>query len=205
MNTQLIAVAALMLAAAPSLTTAQTLPNTTTHPPSRPCRPNGPCPSLAAKTRCELSIPMRVIRPGRPDDAAAARARAKKVQEEMERAARSIDYSGPRFGITYLRRPRSIPSRTTRSTSARRSPSSAGSFEREIHVSPDGPRVLNEWVFPRRRHGEWGLLAECDLADRRSRPEWQRNRGSAPTPPWRGLAWPPPRESRSTAAGSTFR
>jgi hypothetical protein len=78
--------------------------------------------------------------------AAAAKAKARK-QDGFPERARSIDYSGPRFGVTYL------PQAAVDSLKAHRiSVSNAitqfgWQFEREIHVSEDGPRVLNEWVL----------------------------------------------------------
>jgi hypothetical protein len=89
--------------------------------------------------------PLRVIRPGRPTEAAAER--AKKVQQEIERVAQSIDYSGPRFGITYLPKA-AVDSLKNHNIAVGSTITQFGwQLEREIHISPDGPRILNEWVF----------------------------------------------------------
>jgi hypothetical protein len=149
MNTQLAvtAVAALVLAAMPSPTTAQAPARTRDAYTFAPPQPQPTIPLIGGQDTMRTLDPLRVIRPGRPDDAAAARARAKKVQEEMERAARSIDYSGPRFGITYLPQA-AIDSLKNHKIEVGSTITQFGwQFEREIHVSADGPRVLNEWVF----------------------------------------------------------
>jgi hypothetical protein len=69
------------------------------------------------------------------------------ASQEVMSVARSIDYSGPRFGITYLPKA-AIDSLKAHNISVGTTITQFGwQFEREIHVSPDGPRVLNEWVF----------------------------------------------------------
>jgi hypothetical protein len=73
-----------------------------------------------------------------------AKAKAKQAVSEWKQ---SIDYSGPRFGFTYL--PQEIvDSLKGRNINVGTMISQFGwQLEREIHVSPDGPMVLNEWVF----------------------------------------------------------
>jgi hypothetical protein len=59
----------------------------------------------------------------------------------------TVDYSGPRFGFTYL--PKAVvDSLENHNISVNQTISQFGwQLEHEIHVSPDGPMVLNEWVF----------------------------------------------------------
>ena len=59
----------------------------------------------------------------------------------------TVDYSGPRFGFTYL--PKAVvDSLENHNISVGQTISQFGwQLEHEIHVSPDGPMVLNEWVF----------------------------------------------------------
>jgi hypothetical protein len=59
----------------------------------------------------------------------------------------TVDYSGPRFGFTYL--PAAVvDSLKNHHISVGQTISQFGwQLEHEIHVSPDGPMVLNEWVF----------------------------------------------------------
>jgi hypothetical protein len=80
--------------------------------------------------------------------AATASVRAGRLaRQEILSVARSIDYSGPRFGVTYLPKA-AIDSLKAHNISVGTTITQFGwQFEREIHVSPDGPRVLNEWVF----------------------------------------------------------
>ena len=61
--------------------------------------------------------------------------------------SRSVDYSGPRFGFTYL--PDAIvDSLKNHNIDVGATISQFGwQLEREIHVTADGPMVLNEWVF----------------------------------------------------------
>jgi hypothetical protein len=78
---------------------------------------------------------------------AATAAAAKKVAQEVAEWKRSIDYSGPRFGITYLPKA-AVDSLANHNIDVNSAISQFGwQIEREIHVSPEGPRVLNEWVF----------------------------------------------------------
>jgi hypothetical protein len=60
---------------------------------------------------------------------------------------RTVDYSGPRFGFTYL--PAAVVDTLKgRGIEVDEIISQFGwQLEHEIHVSPDGPMVLNEWVF----------------------------------------------------------
>src|SRR3954469_18637107 len=72
---------------------------------------------------------------------------SKKGKEEVISMARSIDCSGPRLGVTYLPKA-AIDSLKAHNISVSTTITQFGwQFEREIHVSPEGPRVLNEWVF----------------------------------------------------------
>lgn len=59
----------------------------------------------------------------------------------------TVDYSGPRFGFTYL--PQEIvDSLRGRDIDVDQTISQFGwQLEHEIHVTPEGPMVLNEWVF----------------------------------------------------------
>jgi len=60
---------------------------------------------------------------------------------------RSIDYSGPRFGFTYLTK-ETVDSLAAHDIKVNTMISQFGwQLEHEIHVSPQGPMVLNEWVF----------------------------------------------------------
>lgn len=76
-----------------------------------------------------------------------AAAAAKKTAQEVGEWRRSIDYSGPRFGVTYL--PKSaVDSLKAHNIDVGSTITQFGwQLEREIHVSADGPMVLNEWVF----------------------------------------------------------
>ena len=60
---------------------------------------------------------------------------------------RTVDYSGPRFGFTYL--PQAVvDSLKNHSIEVGSAISQFGwQLEHEIHVTTDGPMVLNEWVF----------------------------------------------------------
>ena len=60
---------------------------------------------------------------------------------------RTVDYSGPRFGFTYL--PEAVvDSLKNHDIDVGSAISQFGwQLEHEIHVSPEGPMVLNEWVF----------------------------------------------------------
>ena len=70
--------------------------------------------------------------------------RAKQAVSEWNR---TVDYSGPRFGFTYL--PQEIvDSLKGRNIDVGTMISQFGwQLEHEIHVSATGPMVLNEWVF----------------------------------------------------------
>ena len=59
----------------------------------------------------------------------------------------TVDYSGPRFGFTYLPKP-VVDSLKNHNITVGQTISQFGwQLEHEIHVSPEGPMVLNEWVF----------------------------------------------------------
>jgi hypothetical protein len=71
-------------------------------------------------------------------------ARKKQVTSEW---SRTVDYSGPRFGFTYLTQ-EIVDSLKNHDIDVDRAISQFGwQLEHEIHVTPDGPMVLNEWVF----------------------------------------------------------
>ena len=60
---------------------------------------------------------------------------------------RSVDYSGPRFGFTYLPQ-QIVDSLKNHDIEVGQTISQFGwQLEHEIHVTPEGPMVLNEWVF----------------------------------------------------------
>lgn len=60
---------------------------------------------------------------------------------------KTVDFSGPRFGFTYL--PKAVvDSLKNHNIDVGATISQFGwQLEHEIHVSPEGPMVLNEWVF----------------------------------------------------------
>jgi hypothetical protein len=60
---------------------------------------------------------------------------------------KTVDFSGPRFGITYL--PKAVvDSLKAHDINVGSTISQFGwQLEHEIHVNPEGPMVLNEWVF----------------------------------------------------------
>jgi hypothetical protein len=69
------------------------------------------------------------------------------VRQEVSEVKRSIDYSGPRFGLTWLPKA-AVDSLKARNIKVGQTITQFGwQLEHEIHVSQDGPRVLNEWVF----------------------------------------------------------
>ena len=71
----------------------------------------------------------------------------KKAKQEIAVRARSVDYSGPRFGLTYLPQA-AVDSLKAHKIQVGTTITQFGwQLENEIHVSEDGPRVLNEWVF----------------------------------------------------------
>jgi hypothetical protein len=89
--------------------------------------------------------PTILSRPPRPEPAATDRTR--KTQQEVANWTRTIDYSGPRFGITYLPKA-AVDSLKNHNINVGNTITQFGwQLEHEIHVSADGPRVLNEWVF----------------------------------------------------------
>lgn len=73
--------------------------------------------------------------------------RGRKAPQAVSEWNRSVDYSGPRFGITYL--PKAIvDTLKNHNIDVGSTISQFGwQFEREIHVNTTGPMVLNEWVF----------------------------------------------------------
>jgi len=70
-----------------------------------------------------------------------------RARQEVVPRARSIDYSGPRFGVTWLPKA-AVDSLKNHNIKVGQTITQYGwQLEHEIHVSPDGPRVLNEWVL----------------------------------------------------------
>jgi hypothetical protein len=68
-------------------------------------------------------------------------------RQEVVPRARSIDYSGPRFGVTWLPKT-AVDSLKAHNIKVGQTITQYGwQMEHEIHVSEDGPRVLNEWVL----------------------------------------------------------
>ncbi|HEY6220618.1 MAG TPA: hypothetical protein VIV65_11240 [Gemmatimonadaceae bacterium] len=85
------------------------------------------------------------LAPVRPNLSDAERQR--RVKQDAIQYAHAIDYSGPRFGLTWL--PKSaVDSLKNHNIKVGQTITQYGwQFEHEIHVAEDGPRVLNEWVF----------------------------------------------------------
>lgn len=108
---------------------------------------------IGTLTRQDSSIGLlrpQVLSPVRPAHATArppAVVLATAAAQEVAGWARSVDYSGPRFGFTYL--PKSaVDSLKAHKIEVGTTITQFGwQLEREIHVSPEGPRILNEWVF----------------------------------------------------------
>lgn len=73
--------------------------------------------------------------------------RAPKKEQAVSEWKRTVDYSGPRFGFTYL--PEAVvDSLKNHDIDVGQTISQFGwQLEHEIHVTPEGPMVLNEWVF----------------------------------------------------------
>jgi hypothetical protein len=73
--------------------------------------------------------------------------KAPKKEQAVSEWKRSVNYSGPRFGFTYL--PEAVvDSLKNHNIDVGSTISQFGwQLEREIHVSPEGPMVLNEWIF----------------------------------------------------------
>jgi hypothetical protein len=141
----LAAFAMLLFAGLPGLTSAQA--SNQQHDPITfaPLPTWRTIPVVGRRDTTGLLDPMRSLRPERSSPPAAAL--AKKTQEEVANWRRSIDYSGPRFGITYLPKA-AIDSLKNHNINVGSTITQFGwQLEREIHVSPEGPRILNEWVF----------------------------------------------------------
>jgi len=68
-------------------------------------------------------------------------------QQAVSEWNRTVDYSGPRFGFTYLPQ-EVVDSLKNHNIDVGQTISQFGwQLEHEIHVTPEGPMVLNEWVF----------------------------------------------------------
>ena len=81
---------------------------------------------------------------GRPANHKEEASRKKQVTSELNR---TVDYSGPRFGFTYLTK-EIVDSLKAHDINVDQAISQFGwQLEHEIHVTPEGPMVLNEWVF----------------------------------------------------------
>ena len=69
------------------------------------------------------------------------------VPQAVSEWKRTVDYSGPRFGFTYLPAA-AVDSLKNHNIEVGQTISQFGwQLEHEIHVNPEGPMVLNEWVF----------------------------------------------------------
>ena len=77
----------------------------------------------------------------------ATKKKVPKKEQAVSEWKRTVDYSGPRFGFTYL--PGAVvDSLKNHNIDVGQTISQYGwQLEHEIHVSPEGPMVLNEWVF----------------------------------------------------------
>jgi hypothetical protein len=114
-------------------------------------RPDPTTVAPAIPTRPEASPPVRdgilaaIFGPKRTRDSRSDRARRK--GQAVSDWNRSVDYSGPRFGFTYL--PQAVvDSLKAHNIDVGSTISQFGwQLEREIHVSAEGPMVLNEWIF----------------------------------------------------------
>lgn len=138
------AFAALLLAggASPTLSQAPTQHDPVTFAPLPPPRTN---PLVAERDSTGILNPTLIRRPPRPNPAASDW--AGKTQQEVAAWTHTIDYSGPRFGITYLPKA-AVDSLKNHNINVGNTITQFGwQLEHEIHVSADGPRVLNEWVF----------------------------------------------------------
>ena len=75
------------------------------------------------------------------------RAEKKGPKQAVSEWKTTVDYSGPRFGFTYLPA-EVVDSLKNHNIDVGQTISQFGwQLEHEIHVSPEGPMVLNEWVF----------------------------------------------------------
>jgi hypothetical protein len=93
-----------------------------------------------------------IAQPARSDNPAArakpeVSATKKAAKQAVSEWKKSVDYSGPRFGFTYL--PKEIvDSLAGRNIDVEPMISQFGwQLEHEVHVTAEGPMVLNEWVF----------------------------------------------------------
>jgi hypothetical protein len=78
---------------------------------------------------------------------AKAERRVPKKEQAVSEWKRTVDYSGPRFGFTYLPA-EVVDSLKNHDIDVGQTISQFGwQLEHEIHVTPEGPMVLNEWVF----------------------------------------------------------
>ena len=78
---------------------------------------------------------------------AEAKAERKVPAQAVSEWKQTVDYSGPRFGFTYLPA-EVVDSLKNHNIDVGQTISQFGwQLEHEIHVTPDGPMVLNEWVF----------------------------------------------------------
>jgi hypothetical protein len=87
---------------------------------------------------------IKVVLGQRPETGGQKKIPGKQAVSEWKR---TVDYSGPRFGFTYL--PEAVvDSLKNHDIDVGQTISQFGwQLEHEIHVSPEGPMVLNEWVF----------------------------------------------------------
>ena len=143
-------VAAILLASAASRSIAQT---SVVKPEPRldvvaPLPARRTIPILGARDSSTFLDPLGGIlqtRPPRPT--VRERGRAARITQDIEHISHEIDYSGPRFGVTYLPKA-AVDSLKKHNIQVGTTITQFGwQLEREIHVSPEGPRVLNELVF----------------------------------------------------------
>jgi len=101
-------------------------------------------PIIGGRDTARILDPARVL--GDIERIVAAEAGTKGKQDAPPRS-RSVDYSGPRFGFTYLPQNAIDSLKAHKITVGNPITQFGWQFEREIVVTEQGPRVLNEWVF----------------------------------------------------------
>src|SRR4051812_4054211 len=109
----------------------------------RSARPAPPHKGVGILSAVDTETQLTVLPRGpRPVDLLQHRAR-----QEVVPRSRSVDYSGPRFGVTWLPRA-AVDSLRNHNIKVGQTITQYGwQMEHEIYVTQDGPRVLNEWVL----------------------------------------------------------
>lgn len=145
---KVVAVASLFLLGASALqaqtTVAVSRPGLTKPAPTRV----GPqVPTAADPGRTVLDGVIEILAGGSRPTTNRKSDRTKRRDQAVSEWNRTVDYSGPRFGFTYL--PKAIvDSLKNHDIDVGSTISQFGwQLEHEIHVTADGPMVLNEWVF----------------------------------------------------------